>query len=423
MKKRLLVTIVTVGSRGDLHPACALAQGLQQKGYQPQIATHENFRSFVDNKGMKFARIAGNYQELLRSEAGYQLLEGKGSFNPIGDEIFYQQMLDAWEACQGSDAIIFPVLATWGYNIAEKLNIPGFLFSYMPISPTQEFPFLQFANVNQRFLRGYLNYSSYLLVEFLSWQQRRKLINQFRQEVLQLSPLPYFGGRFRQHPPKHLSPLPVLYQFSPAVLSRPHDWGDNLHITGNWFLDEAEDYQPPQALVDFVAQGSPPIYVGFGSMTVRDPQHLIEIILEALQLTGSRAILLTGWAGLEQANLPDNVLVVEYVPFEWLFPQMRVIVHHGGSGTTALALRAGIPSVIVPFFADQPAWGERLAYLGVSPDPIPFKSLSAKKLAAAIETAINDKSMRNKAEQLGARLRLENGVAQAVQIIQRYLEN
>ncbi|MBW4602651.1 MAG: glycosyltransferase [Calothrix sp. FI2-JRJ7] len=267
-----------------------------------------------------------------------------------------------------------------------------------------------------------LNYLSYFLIEFLSWRDKSKIINDFRTQVLGVPPLPFLGARYRKNPPKQLSPLPVLYSFSSYVIPKPVDWGASQHITGYWFLNEDENYQPPEKLVNFINNGSTPIFIGFGSMTTRDPKDLTNIVLSALEKTKQRAVLLSGWAGLGQTELHDNVHIVDYVPFEWLFPKMKAVVHHGGSGTTAYGLRAGIPNVIVPFFADQPAWGERLAQLGVSPKSIPKKELDADKLAEAINIAISNEQLRDNAGYLGEKIRSENGLIEAVNIIKSYLK-
>lgn len=422
MQSKSKITILTIGSTGDFNPAFTLACGLKEVGFQMRIATNKNFEEVVVQRGIEFAPIVGNFKEILSSEVGYQLLEGKRNVKLIDDELFQQELIDAWKGCQGSDAIIFFPLTTWGYHIAEKLNIPGFLASYLPLSPTGKFPFLQFASSSQNPVKASLNYLSYLLAEILLWQNQRKNINNFRQQTLKLSPLPVLGVRFRKNPPQKLTPLPVLYQFSPEVIPRPADWGKHIYTTGYLFLNEGDNYQAPQPLVDFINNGPQPIFIGFGSMTVRDPDRLTNIILSALKLTSQRAVLSTGWACLGQIDLPSSVFVVDYVPFEWLFPQMRVVVHHGGSGTTAYGLRAGIPSVIIPFFADQPAWGQLLANLGVSPTPISFNELSEERLATAINIAISDKQMQRKAEDLGAKIRSEDGVARAVEVIQHYLD-
>ena len=149
--------------------------------------------------------------------------------------------------------------------------------------------------------------------------------------------------------------------------------------------------------------------------------ELAQIALAALAQTGQRGLLLSGWGGLAPADLPANVFQIESAPFAWLFPRMKALVHHGGVGTTADALRAGVPSVIVPFTADQPYWGRRIQQLGVGPAPIDHRKLTVERLAAAIRAAATDEAMRQRAADLGARLRAEDGVARAVEIVERYL--
>lgn len=421
--QNLRVTILAVGSRGDVQPYCALALGLQQVGHRVRIATHENFKEFVRKQGLEFAPIAGNYQELFSSEEGQKLIEGKPC-KLVSDELFQQQLVDSWQACQATDVVIFTTLSLWGYHIAEKLAVPCFMASYIPLSPTREFPFLlSQKKASQNAFRGTLNYGSYLLMEFLFWQN--KCSNLFRKETLGLPPLPFLGERFRKKRPKNLSPLPILYGFSPSVIPKPVDWSNWLHVTGYWFLDQMQNYQPPKELVDFINYGSPPICIGFGSMTPRDPDLLTKVLFEALERTKQRAILVSGWSGIGNINKPDNVFIIDSVPHDWLFPQMAAVVHHGGSGTTSAACRAGIPSLIIPFlpiFEDQLFWGQRLADLGVGPSPIPYKKLSASRLASAIQVAVNDKAIRERAIALGKKIKEEDGVANAVSAFQYHLQ-
>ena len=152
----------------------------------------------------------------------------------------------------------------------------------------------------------------------------------------------------------------------------------------------------------------------------RNPQQLAEVALQALASSGQRGLLLTGWGGLRPKSAPDNVFVVDSAPHSWLFPRMAAVVHHGGAGTTAEGLRAGVPSVIVPFVLDQPFWGARIKALGVGPAPIPKKQLTADRLAAAISAAVTDSAMRQRAAACGAAIRAENGVSNAVALIKRY---
>jgi sterol 3beta-glucosyltransferase len=246
------------------------------------------------------------------------------------------------------------------------------------------------------------------------WQGSRKGDRLARKQVMGLQPAPFWG----LYNSAHMQRYPVLYGFSPSILSKPADW-KNTCITGYWFLDEANDWTPPAALLDFLDRGIPPIYIGFGSMGSRNPEQTADLVLEAIAMTGQRAILQSGWGGLIKHDLPDNVFIVDSISHSWLFPRVAAVVHHGGAGTTSAGLRAGVPTIIIPFFGDQPFWGRRVAELGVGTEPIPRKQLTAKKLATAIHQVINDRAMRQNAADLGAKIRAEDGIANVVDIIQK----
>ncbi|GAA6623445.1 glycosyltransferase [Scytonema sp. NUACC26] len=421
LQTKLQITILAVGSRGDLQPYCALAVGLQRAGHKVKIATHKNFAEFVSQMDFEFAPLAVNFQELLRSPEGQKLLAGQKS-KLISDELFQDLLSDARLACQGSDVIIYTSLSTWGYNIAEELGVPCFFAGCIPLTPTRTFPFLKFAEVSTNPVESLLNYASYFLMEFVLWRRSRKVINNFRTQTLKLPPLPFLGRRFRRKVPILLSQIPILYGFSPSVIPKPVDWPDSVHITGYWFLDQAKDYQPPQELVDFIHDGTPPVCIGFGSMIASQPELLTEIVLEALKISQQRGILLSGWAGIaSEVKNSDQVFVIDSVPHDWLFPKMGAVVHHGGASTTAAGLRAGVPSVIVPFFADQPSWGKKLYQLGVSPSPIPYKDLSSQALATAIQEAVNNETIRSNAIALSNKIKQEDGIANAVKVFHHYL--
>ncbi|MBW4642468.1 MAG: glycosyltransferase, partial [Goleter apudmare HA4340-LM2] len=304
--------------------------------------------------------------------------------------------------------------ALGGYHIAEKLQIPGFLSLFLPLyTPTTAFPSPIFPNLKG----GWYNQLTYQLLPLLTAPYLH-VINQWRQERLGLKP------RFwteKEIIGSHGNSTPILYAYSPQVIPRPNDWNSRTIVTGYWFSDTSANFVPPLQLLDFLAAGKPPVCVGFGSMTGQNPSELTEIVLTALKNTGQRGILLTGWGGISNADLPDDVLKLEAVPHDWLFPRVAAVVHHGGAGTTAAALKAGVPNVIIPFFGDQPFWGQRVEALGVGPKPIPKKHLTAEKLAAAIQVAVNDQEMRQRALSLSEKIQAENGVEQTVKLINRFL--
>jgi UDP:flavonoid glycosyltransferase YjiC (YdhE family) len=219
-----------------------------------------------------------------------------------------------------------------------------------------------------------------------------------------------------------LQGCPILYGYSPSVIPKPSDWDDHTHVTGYWFLDPDDDWTPPAALAEFLQAGPPPVYVGFGSMSSRKPEQTADLILRAIAQAKQRAIMLSGWGGLHKEDLPDTVLMVDSVPFSWLFPRVAAVVHHGGAGTTSAGLRAGVPTVVIPFFGDQPFWGQRVAELGVGPAPIPRRRLTAERLAQAMLRAVTDPAMRQHAANLGARIRAEDGIAGAVAVVQQIEE-
>jgi len=212
---------------------------------------------------------------------------------------------------------------------------------------------------------------------------------------------------------------PLLYGFSPAVLPRSAAWGDDIEITGYWFADEPEGWTPPPELVAFLESGPKPVCIGFGSMSQRDPEATTRLVLDAVARSGQRAILLSGWGRLKASERPNHVFQCDAIPHSWLYPRMAAVVHHGGAGTTAAGLRAGVPSIVVPFHGDQPFWAKRVHELGVGPAPIPRNRISVERLASAIDTAARDEAMAARASEIGARIRAEDGVGRAVAAIER----
>ncbi|MDJ0324230.1 glycosyltransferase [Cryobacterium sp. PH31-AA6] len=208
---------------------------------------------------------------------------------------------------------------------------------------------------------------------------------------------------------------PSLYAISPHVLTVP---GSPNHTTGYWFPTDDLAWRPSAALEEFLSRG-PAVSIGFGSMAGKDAAQLTGTVLAAIRLVGVRAVLLSGWGGLADAAHGDDVLAQKSVPHEWLFPRMSAVVHHGGAGTTAAGLRAGVPSIVVPFTVDQPFWGSRIVDLGVGPAPIPQRRLTAPRLAQALVAALGDDFMRHRASELGDSIRAEDGLTTAIEVYER----
>jgi sterol 3beta-glucosyltransferase len=262
--------------------------------------------------------------------------------------------------------------------------------------------------------RGRLNYMSAHLSNQLFFRLLLPTINACRRDALALPPLPW-----KLYATLDIVAEPILYGYSRHVVPIPPDWGAWLHVTGYWFEGTDPTYQPPAELATFLAAGSPPVYVGFGSMTDQEGEAVTRIVIDALKQAGQRGILLGGWANLGAGDLPPSILRIADAPHDWLFPRMAAVVHHGGAGTTAAGLASGVPSIVVPFFADQPFWGRRVAALGAGPAPIPRKQLTAERLAAAIRQAVGDAEMQRRAANLGALIRSEDGVTAAVSVVEK----
>jgi UDP:flavonoid glycosyltransferase YjiC (YdhE family) len=261
-----------------------------------------------------------------------------------------------------------------------------------------------------------INGLSHHLAQQMMWQMMfRAADNQIRTQVLQMTPAPFWGP----FAALNRQTQPILYGYSPQVLPPPKDWEDSIHVTGYWFLEPPAGWEPPTDFTSFLESGPPPVYVGFGSMPSRKPEETANLVLQALARTGQRGVLSSGWGGLKKGDLPETVFMIGSLPHSWLFPRMAAVVHHGGAGTTAAGLWAGIPSVVTPFFGDQPFWGRRVYELGVGPKPIPRQRLTVDRLADSIRLAVSDTAMQKSAASLGQRIRAEDGIARAVEVVEQ----
>lgn len=404
------ITILALGSRGDIQPYATLGKGLKSAGHQVRFITFESFASLVTENQLDFYPIEGNAQALVAS-GGTNMLGLMRSFGSLAEG--YARDLSSPQLGD-TDLIINQLPAgLYGFDLADKYGVPMVLASVIPLARTRIFPLMGFPHLP---LPGY-NKVTYYLGEQLAWQMFRPVINRWREQTLKLPPLP-FKGYFGQLGTRQ---IPIVNGFSQHVVSRPNDWNEYIHLTGYWFPDD-QNWQPPKDLMAFIEAGSPPVFIGFGSMPLKDPQRTTTIILDALKQTGQRGVLHMGWGGLGNQSLPDNVFKIDYVPYEWLFPRMAMVIHHGGSGTTSFGLRSGVPSCVVSFVFDQQYWGERIAELGVGPKPIPHKSLTVNRLKEAIIVGINNSQVRQKAAELSEKIKTENGIQNALTIFEKLLD-
>ena len=415
------ITVLSLGSRGDVQPFIALAVGLQKTGrHKVCFAAPDNFEPLAREYSLNFFPLGVDTQKMLGAggiSPDQNLLlwfsEVLRSMKPLAAQVAEK----TWLACQDAEIIIYSLVGIGAYHIAEKLGVPCSMASPIPgVAPTRAYP-----NPNGLFpslhLGGGYNRLTHILSGYLFQIFTGPFINRWRIEKLHLPAIPFgkypyfhIGGRLQ----------PILGSYSPIISPKPSDWGDHIHVCGYWFLEPAPDWQPSAQLISFLEAGAPPVYVGFGSMANRAPQKMAQLVQDALTLSGQRGILAAGWGGLDNVNLPDNIFAIDSVPHAWLFPRMVAVVHHGGAGTTGASFCAGIPSILVPHLGDQPFWAQRVTELGVGPQPIPRRKLTPERLAAAITTTITDQDMRARAAALGERIRAEDGVARAIEIIESF---
>ncbi|CBQ72598.1 UDP-glucose:sterol glucosyltransferase [Sporisorium reilianum SRZ2] len=423
----LTFTMLTIGSRGDVQPYIALAKGLQADGHRVRIATHAEFGDWILGHGIEFSEIGGDPAELMRIcvENGTFtvsfLREGVTRFRDWLDDL----LASAWRACQGSDVIVECPSAIAGIHVAEALQVPYFRAFTMPWTRTRAYPHA-FA-VPSKKAGGNYNYMSYVIFDQMFWRASSFQINRWRKNLLKLKPTNF--DKLEQHK------VPFIYNFSPSLVPRPLDWFEWIHVTGFWFLDNPDNssskaWEPPADLVAFIRRarerGRKLVYIGWGSIVVPDAAAMTRCVLEAVRKSGVCAILSKGWsdrlsAGDARSAAPEveDVFQVSSVPHDWLFPQIDAACHHGGAGTLGASLRAGLPTVVKPYFGDQFFWGQQIESLGVGSC---VRHLTADTLAAALITATTNAKQIERARKLGEHIRTEDGIANAIKAIYRDLD-
>lgn len=414
---------MTYGTRGDVEPFIALGAALIKHGIHVRIATPHTFASFARQHGLDVLSLPGDPVQLARSlvvQAGVSRIGAIRSITrfvlPLARKI-YETLR---QECAGSNVIVHSFLMTLaGYEIARDLGVPDFSAQFFPIfAPTDQFPALTFPEKNFiKPLNKYYNLLTHRLNNAIYWLGSRFVYNLVRRESPHLPPLD--GWPFRASIERPATPL--LFAISPSVLDQNTGWQEGVHVTGYWFLEPHTDWHPPDELDGFISNGTPPIYIGFGSTSAAKAQWQAQVAIKALEISGQRGILFMPSDNIDGIKLPPSIFRIDSVPHPWLFPRMTAVVHHGGAGTTAQGLRAGIPNIIVPFTTDQPYWARRVEKLGAGPEPIPARYLTAEKLASAIHLAVNKPEYRHASGQLSNKISTERGVLQAVNLILRSL--
>jgi sterol 3beta-glucosyltransferase len=399
------ILIVTAGSRGDVAPFTGLGLRLQQAGHQVALAAHGGFADLVRECGLEYRALPGDPVELVRARTAAPSPEAARSvfaafLDELGDGVLAA-------AAAGTDLLLTAFgPAPLGRLVAEAFGIPSLGVYLAPGVPTGEFPppgspapaQLSPAD-NIAAGRELLARTGSLYADVLRRLRARLDLPAATEDA--------------PHPPDD---WPICHGFSPVVVPRPTDWPPSVHVTGYWWPARPPGWQPPDLLVDFLEAGPPPVFVGFGSMTGTD-EPLSDVVAAAVRRAGVRAVVQSGWAELGAGG--DDVLLVGDLPHDWLFPRTAAVVHHAGAGTTAAGLRAGVPAVPVPFLVDQPFWAERLHRLGVAPHPLPLQELTADALADALRSCLDEATYRDRAIELGHRIRAEDGAAVVLSLVTR----
>lgn len=409
------ITMICIGSTGDVRPYIVLGRELRARGHDIAICAFSDFEETVKKEGMRFKPISGDVKVFMANimKPG---ASGVGYLKQVRDslrEILEPFLNDLEAACADAEAVVATYFGQIVQSIAEVRRVPFFQTQYCPMDRTAQTPLVSAPGQHGGKVWNIATYQlGYLLISTLEkyylsdWRKARGM----SPRKLEGQPTYELNGHT----------IPVLYAISPLIMPRPTEWGANIHMTGYWLDGQPSDFSPDPALQAFLADGEPPVYIGFGSMTGNDMGETLGIVLKAVEDSGVRAVLSTGWGGVEVPRRP-NLFVAGFVPHDWLFQRVSAVVHHGGAGTTAAGILAGKPTLVIPFGGDQPFWGARVRALGLGPKPIPRDKLTVPKLSKALKQLSATKTYRVAARELGERLQKEEGAATAADIIEHEL--
>lgn len=408
------VVIFTIGTQGDVRPCVALGQGLQRAGYRVRIATSGNFAEMVRQAGLEFFPVTADFQAMLEAnnsigDQGLNLREMARIFRERYTGWAANWVQEGLAASDGAGLLIgVSNSILLAKALAEALGIPFAIARLQPLTLSRILPPIMFG-CSRRKVSGVVSLGAHYLIFKLLWDVMRPAINNIVRPQLKLGPYPWYGPYFRD-----LHRSKVINGFSEHVLPRPEDWPENSQVTGYWFFDQPK-WTPSEALSEFLAAGDKPVYIGFGSMVSGNAEAFTQTVLDGVKKSGQRAVLATGWGALNGKEGPqdEQIFFLGHAPHAGLFPLMSGAVHHGGAGTTAAAVRAGIPSTVVPFFGDQPFWAHCLHRRGVAPPALERKSLTPDALASSLG-AMQEPAMIQAAAALGRAVRAEDGIGQAV---------
>ncbi|MFJ5231427.1 glycosyltransferase [Kitasatospora sp. NPDC088391] len=405
------ILVMAAGSHGDVAPYTGLGARLRAAGHEVALAAPETFGGLVTESGLEFRPLCADPRGGTGGAGRPGGTGGPGGGSLLGRAAAFIDRLGdglADAAAPGADLLLpSATTAPLGWHLAEAMDVPSLGVYVQPTLPTGEFPPVVGGT---RSLGRWGNRAAgavgQRVVDRLHADAARRL-----RVRLGLPPLAQ-GARRRARERENWR---VLHGFSPLLVPRPADWRSGLEVVGPWWPYVAPDYRLPAEVEDFLQAGPAPVFVGFGSMAGGEGERLGALVAEALRRAGVRGVVQAGWAGLAAAG--DDVLGVGEIPHARLFPRMAAVVHHAGAGTSAAALRAGVPGVPVPVAADQPFWAARLARLGAATDPLPFRELTAERLAERVRRAVAEPAFRIRAETAAGELGRQDGAARVAEVV------
>ena len=409
------ITLMSIGSTGDVRPTMQLGKELKSRGHEVTLAAFEPFEKMVRDAGLNFFLVRGNIIEMMNrvmkpGSVGFGYLP---QLEKALGEVWPDMLADLTASCKDADALGCNFFGTVFYSIAEKFNIPCVQYQLFPMDPNETAPVAAAPGQNLGKLWNMTTYRvAYLLIGLVEHRYLAdwRKANGLSQRKLQAHPNYQLGNHT----------IPVIYAISPLVFPRSKGWGEHIHMSGFWWDEKPADFAPPKELEEFLAAGEKPIYIGFGSMNSGDMNRTLTIVLRAIRAAKLRAVIATGWSGQQmRMHSTRNVFFADYVPHDWLFPRVRAVVHHGGAGTTAAGLRYGKPTLVIPFGGDQPFWGNRIFKTGCGPKPVPRNSMTVQKLTKALIMLTTKDQYRVAAEELADSLNAEHGTKKAADLLEK----
>ena len=407
------ITLLSVGSTGDVRPGILLGRELQSRGHQVTVTAFSRFRDMVTAAGLSFYPLSGSAETMMASimEPDTNGLTYLPRLWRGVKDAAPQMIRDLTDSCRDADVMVCSFFGSVFYSIAEKFDIPCVQVHLFPMDPTGEVPI---ASIRNQRMGSFFNKSSYRAGYLVIGTLEKHILGSWRRDNGLTERRPSLRPDY--HIGAHT--IPVIYAISPCLFPRPADWDDHVYMSGFFFDESPAEYRPSPELADFLSSGEKPVYIGFGSMNTGDMNRLLSISLRSIHAAGLRAVFNTGWSG-KSLKSTRTVFFTNEVPHDWLFPRVSAVIHHGGAGTTAAGLRCGKPTLVIPFAGDQAFWGHQVFSAGCGPKPVPRDSLSVRRMTRALLDLKSNSGYYESAARLRDQLAAEHGVRVAADMIEQ----